>query len=357
MYPSQVAGIRFLRSQSPSGNNISLNNVWLFRRCFVRLAIFLAAHLLVHMALPAQSTICVAQDIGSTRAQFAENLMKIKENDTKEHVLKTLGPPDSVSKYEGIQPRDLPEAVCDSGAFEVWNYGSDASSDFATLGQVHFNAQGATIVTFGGGIPATGEQIEEGALRKYLRLLHTMPSANGANWNPMSVIRIVNAFSDLEKESGHTIIEEYVRICPDTMEVHQQVGLVLRVLHEVPLEPGYFPELKFGASGVRPKDPKLLPRFPIHFVNEAPLFVAHGYMFAAAVPSDKHTLDLLDWYKLNGIWRRTRIRDSFSEMEIEVIKDEIPELIQQCLGVDPVSAMVYILSAQLENLRGNAGHH
>jgi hypothetical protein len=211
-----------------------------------------------------------------TRRQFAEAINKIKEGMAQEQVVSLLGRPDDVrTQY-------------DSGghwsgvAMDFWCYGTSGHLTPATLGQVCIDDNQRVQYVFGKGTPPSDDLFQEDDLRELLRALDEVPSYNaGWKYNPRKVIRAVNLLQPLGKRRALAAIQEYLRIASHYSGLdHGRKGvfLVLRVLFEVPQDPGYMPRMGVGAPyPPEPKDKKLLPRFPIVIRDDIPFIVVNGY--------------------------------------------------------------------------------
>src|SRR5262249_49322939 len=127
---------------------------------------------------------------------------------------------------------------------EIWRYGTDGHLSFATLGWVSIDTDGKVQYVVGGrGQPPDPAVLPEAELRPLLRLIHTAPSYNdGYDYNPRAVIQIVNALQALGKEKALAAIDEFLRVSPG----REGVFLVLRVLFDVPSDPGHMPHMFVG---------------------------------------------------------------------------------------------------------------
>ncbi len=288
-----------------------------------------------------------------TRREFVMKIADIKKGSTRQQVKGHLGTPNKVLKVPDMRPNELPDVVRYTSAAEVWYYGTNDRSDFPTFGQVHFDASSKVIITYGGeGTPINVESISEEKLRDLLRLLHTMPQADGQNWDIVVVIKIVNALFDLGKNDGLAVIQEFIRVSPESYEIHEQVGLLLRMMHEVPENTGYFPELLLGYPLFGPPpDPKLIPRYPIHVLrHEIPVMLVNGYSTTGGVPGN--TTEILEWYKVNGRWRRARIEvPALSAEEIKELKGQVMDLLEQYLDAPQAKATTNNVYSQLNRLK------
>lgn len=275
-----------------------------------------------------------------TRAQFASELAGIENGASRNQVKAVLGPADRVWAAEG------------RGTSEIWYYGVEKENDFASLGQVHFDADGEVVVSYGGdGTPIPSYRIDEVTIRTCLNLIDSMPEADARKWNPSRVALIANVLSEKGKDQVLEIFREYLRVSPPSFESHEKVCLLLRILHEVPAETGCFPELKLGlAVHGQPKDPKLLPRFPVHFLDGIPILMVNGYDYVGDIPTD--TSGILNWYSINGVWRKTHIVISvLSEEEITKLKNKTMGLVEQYLDVPQAELTVKTVFEQLDKTR------
>ncbi|MBX3417035.1 MAG: hypothetical protein KF851_05480 [Pirellulaceae bacterium] len=288
----------------------------------------------------------------ATRVEFAGKMAKVKKGDSKLRVENVLGEADMILTNIRENLSLLREGVQYSGATEIWYYGTNKANDFPTLGQVHFDQNGNVIEIYGdAGNAMHSERINEADLKELLRLLDSMPVAKGRNWNPLIVIEIVNSLVGLGKDDGIAVFREYLRISPPSFEIHEQVCLLLRLLHEVPEEMGCFPEMKLGlpSSGF-PKDMRLMPRFPVHVIDEIPVLMVSGYIFSGDVPDDN--LEILDWFDSNAIWRKTELNtQQLTDEQFENIKRKVEGLGGQYLDSFHTKMLVQMIHSQLEFLR------
>jgi hypothetical protein len=288
--------------------------------------------------------VALAQVKEMTRNEFADNLGDIKEGMVRREVERLLGKPSKV------HVKDVTDY---STPAEIWYYGTNSVSDFPTLGHVCFDGSGNVACAIGStGTSPNLDWIKEDALRDQLRLIHSMPVIDGYQWDPALVIKISNSLTELGKEHGLSVVQEYVKVAPLDAELKERVGLLLRVLHQVPEDPGYFPEWLLGNIGrVKPASNELLPRFPIHFVREIPVLMVDTYDYVMIIERDS-TQETLEWYKNNGVWRDSKIElPSLSDGELEVIRFELMDLTRQYLGEYSAKGMTNMVCKQLERLK------
>jgi len=73
---------------------------------------------------------------------------------------------------------------------------------------------------------------------------------------------------------------------------------VLRVLFDVPDDPGYMPHIYVGAPyPKKPEDPKSVPRFPVLLLDDVPLMLVSGYLLAGEA---EHVESHVDYFRKNG---------------------------------------------------------
>lgn len=107
-------------------------------------------------------------------------------------------------------------------------------------------------------------------------LIDQASSMSFEDYNPAYVIQAVNALQPLGKEEALKRLDSYLESRDKGKDTY---GLfwVLRVLFEIPAEPG-FPPLGIGKHSLPPPaDLGNLPRFPIVIVWDIPLLVVRGY--------------------------------------------------------------------------------
>ncbi|MBA3540333.1 MAG: hypothetical protein H0T79_12025 [Deltaproteobacteria bacterium] len=205
-----------------------------------------------------------------TRAEYAKAFATIKPGMTGALVKQRLGAPDDIKTA-----RD-PGGIAAARTTEVWRWGTRAHLAFGTLGTVHIQADGKVQYVFGGtGTPPAAQ--DEAELRRLLDVIDAVPSYN-ATLEPRRLIHAVNALQPLGKARALAILEEYLRVSSSLDDPGREgVFLVLRTLFDVPVS-GAMPPMMVGAPTLTaPKDPTLLPRFPLVLVDDVPLTLVRGY--------------------------------------------------------------------------------
>ncbi len=204
---------------------------------------------------------------GATRAQFAAQIAKVKPGMTGDQVKQLVGPPDDV------KTQAAPGGISAARTVEVWRYGTSRHLGFGTLGTVHLMANGKVQYVFGGtGTPLAG--MPEPELRAMLEAIDAVPSYS-ATLEPLRLIRAVNVLLPLGKTRALDVVDEYLRVSSDLDDPGREgVFLLMRVLFDPPSQ---VPMMVGGPTLQPPKDPTLLPRFPLILVDDVPYKLVGGY--------------------------------------------------------------------------------
>jgi hypothetical protein len=128
---------------------------------------------------------------------------------------------------------------------------------------------------------------KENDLRELLSILDPSgPSLNG-RFDPLWVIKAVNTLQPLGKDKAVAAVQEFQRVAPIWLQDSADLIFVLRLLFEVPKDPGYMPGV-WGRLSLMPRppdDPKRIPRFPIVIMEDIPLDVAFFVLSTGQQPS------------------------------------------------------------------------
>lgn len=143
-----------------------------------------------------------------SRVEFARAMANVTKGMTEQEVTALLGKPDDIKTHTD------PGGISTSRTREIWRYGTDGHLTFPTLGSVYIDNERKAQYVFGGqGKPPDPELLPEEELCALLRLLDRAPSYQfGYSYNPLLIIRIVNALQPLGKEKALAAIEEYLRV-------------------------------------------------------------------------------------------------------------------------------------------------
>jgi hypothetical protein len=213
-----------------------------------------------------------------SRHEFTAAMAKIEEGTPEDQVLALLGKPDDIRTHYD------PGGISTCNTREVWCYGTNGHLTFPTLGCISIDRDGKALFVAGGrDSPPDPTLLPEQELRSLLRLIDKVPSYNsGYTYDPLALIRAVNALRPLGKDKALAVLTEYLRIASIYNDSGSEgVFLVLRVLFDVPADPGYMPHMYVGAPiPEEPTDPKRLPHFPLLLLDDVPLLLVTGYMLA-----------------------------------------------------------------------------
>ena len=222
-----------------------------------------------------------------SRQEFAKKLALIAEGMPASEVEAILGKPDDVrTRY------DL-GGILTTRTLEIWRYGTDGHLTFPTLGQVFIDVEHKAQYIHGGrDEPPDPAVFGEDELRRLLRVIDRAPAISGWEYNPLPLIEVVNALQPLGKAKALMAIDEYFRVASshDWKATEGGLFLVLRVLFEVPANPGHMPPMNLGATSTpNAEDPTRVPRFPIALVDDIPLLLISGYIMSGPpVTVEKH---------------------------------------------------------------------
>jgi hypothetical protein len=220
------------------------------------------------------------------RGQFVDRLARIKEGESKATVEALLGKPDDIWR----------------DAYEVWCYGSAEHRSLPTLGRVYFWHNRVAIVVGRLGrddVPPSPNVLSEHDLRDGIRFMDPGRYAIGIN-DPLHLVRVTNYLQPLGKEKALTIMGEYGRVRFDHWMDNIWLFLLLRTLFDVPNPPGFMPELRiWGKIPEPPRDPQLIPRFPIVIVDDIPFIFFGG--FRSDTPPPPISTDIVEFRRFGKV--------------------------------------------------------
>ena len=246
-----------------------------------------------------------------SRAEFQKKLAQLNRSMGKDEVESLLGAPD-----ERRPPGGLVQVS------EIWCYGVETPGGLASLGKVFFSRAERPVVHMLSGqqaLPKHIDDFDESELRGLLTKISLSGSPMSNDFGPNRVAAAVNALLPLGKDRALAVLEEYLRLHVGlSLENRQRVFPILRVLFELP-KSGVAPTMMIGAPMVeRPKDQKLLPRFPIVLIADLPFYIAGGYMLAGRA---EDPLSHIAKYRANGVLRSSPLAPP-SAMEPIIAVDE-----------------------------------
>ena len=247
-----------------------------------------------------------AQDEPPDRAAFARGMSAVTKGMRAEEVEEVLGKPDDVrTEFD-------PGGIGTSRTTEIWCYGTSGHLTCPTLGCV-FMAAGAAQYVFGGsGTPPDPAMIAEAELKKLLQGIDALSESRGRD--PLLYIQLVNTLHPLGKDKALAVIAEYLRVSSPYLGDRIPLFILLRLLFEVPGDPGFMPRMMVGAPSVKePEDKKLIPLFPVVLMDDIPLNLVISYMLAGCPqPVEQH----LEHFRRDGKWRERPLHPSDKPLEM-----------------------------------------
>lgn len=202
------------------------------------------------------------------RAEFDEQLGRVKDGQSKEQVIEILGEPDVVE-------------IDEERGYELWLYGCPNKDALPVLGRVHFEEGVVAGQRFWSPNPSTSPDLpEENVLREILRFMHETAPTRRSGDDPLHKVRVANRLIPLGKKQVIATINELSDLGFDTS--HWLI-LLTQILFEVPDDPGYI------YSGVPAGDQQLrqgtrVPRFPTILIDDVPVTIYTAMGIRGAIP-------------------------------------------------------------------------
>ena len=131
-------------------------------------------------------------------------------------------------------------------------------------------------------------------------------SSDLTSYNPQRTIGAVNALIPLGKDGALAALSNYYREADLDADPRHGLFWILRVLFEIPADPGYHPPVHLGVpSPPEPQDLKKLPRFPIVLIDDIPILTVTSYLLGGLPETvESH----LEHFQLSGVIRTTLLR-------------------------------------------------
>ncbi|HWB58486.1 MAG TPA: hypothetical protein VG733_03300 [Chthoniobacteraceae bacterium] len=231
----------------------------------------------------------------ATRAQFAQAMGRVKTGMTAGEVTALLGKPDTVRTERDPFVFDKYDSV----GVKIWDYGTAGPHTFPALGSVCFIEGTARDFSGGDGTPPDVTLLNEAQLRNLLQLI------DSAGDGTLQLVQAVNALQAAGKEKALAAIGEYLRVesplCKFARGQDLHVMFLLRLLFDVPADPGFMPPI-VETEPPAPPDLKIIPLFPLALVDDVPLNLA----FSAGRPLDAAVQ--LASFRKNGTFRAHPLR-------------------------------------------------
>ena len=265
------------------------------------------------------------------RLAFARSMSTLTIGMSAKQVAETLGPPQDVrTQYD-------PGGISTYHTKEILGYGTEGHLTFPTLGCVYMDDADKVQYIFGDkGTPPDPAMVDEAEVRALLRLIDKLPRGSGPDYNPRDIIQVVNRLHGLGKEEALAIIDEYLRVASKWhSNAREGLFLVLRVLFDVPADRGFMPRAGMGApEPEEPKDPKLLPRFPILIQDDIPLMLVTGYALAG---SPQPVEDHVRYFRQNGKLRDRPLQPTDTPLAVLEKIEHSPQWIYPKTSANPAN--------------------
>jgi hypothetical protein len=128
-----------------------------------------------------------------------------------------------------------------------------------------------------------------------LETLDLASSSSLDSYNPGHIVQAVNDLIPLGKEGALASIAGYYESADRQADPRQGLFWVLRVLFDVPAEPGYLPPVRLGAPRpAAPDDLRTIPRFPIMLIEDIPLLMVTSYILGGLPEAVDSHLELFE---------------------------------------------------------------
>jgi len=216
----------------------------------------------------------------------------------------------------------------------------------ATAGLVAFLLIAGGACASGSGRSSTTQASPRGTAMGMDQLLARASRADFADYDPRTVIDAVNALQPLDKDKALDAIEAHLSRVDLDADPHEGLFLVLRVLFEVPPEPGYHPPPLLGGSmPAPPSDLRSLPLFPVVLIDDIPLMMVSGYELGGdAEPLSAH----IGHFRATG---HLRARPLEPKAPAGDLLDRFTALYQRAYGTAPSARELAFLQRQLDRLK------
>jgi hypothetical protein len=221
-----------------------------------------------------------------SRHNFAAAFGQVYSQMPTDQVLAVLGKPDDIRPDKDGDNQE-----------QIWEYGVDHHSGFATLGSIMIDTEENRVAYYYGtrGADDLVSRLGEPRLRHLLSVLARADNGDAierSQFQPRYAIEAINALQPLGKEVGLAVLWEYLHVrIAGWYDNDLGIILVIRGLFEVPpapghisapqpastdadplrvVYPGYFRPPALGVVP-DPKNPTEFPRFPLLIIDDIPL--------------------------------------------------------------------------------------
>ena len=252
----------------------------------------------------------------SARIDFARAMNSVETNMPGDEIVRLLGKPDD------IRTEFDPGGISTNRTTEIWCYGASGHLTFPTLGCVFMGAGGAQYVFGGKGTAFDPAMLDEAELRNLLQRIGRL--SESMDKDPLLYIQLVNALQPFGKEKSLAVISEYLRISSPFLGDRIPLFILLRLLFEVPEDPGFMPRMMVGAPSVKePDDRKLVPLFPVVLMDDIPLNLVISYSSRASAACRSAS----GVFPHQRDWRKRPLQPSNQPLELLATLERSPQWI------------------------------
>jgi hypothetical protein len=134
-----------------------------------------------------------------------------------------------------------------------------------------------------------------------LEILRALPGFNGLKFNPLPLVKVVNALVRAGPEQSCPILDTYSREPQERTAIQgENALLVARALFVVDAA-ARLPRVELGRPDVdEPADGVRFPRWPLHLEDDLPLLLVGGYLIGG---EGRPVSEQLEWYKTHAAIR------------------------------------------------------
>lgn len=181
-------------------------------------------------------------------------------------------------------------------------------------------------------------------------LLASAASSDFTSFNPGVLVAAVNMLLGLGKDRALDAVERQLVEVPHSADPQHGLFLVLRILFEVPDDPGFHPPMHIGIPKIAaPRNPKALPYFPLIVVDDVPLLLVTTFILGGS-PEVVETH--LRHFRENGTLRAAPLAPQTFLSPSEILDDLIP-LYRDAYGVEPASTQLRMLEQQVRRMQAS----
>jgi hypothetical protein len=178
-------------------------------------------------------------------------------------------------------------------------------------------------------------------------ILASSANSDFAYFNPGALVAAVNALVTLGKDRALDAVEHQLTESDHLADPQHGLFLVLRLLFDVPTDPGFHLPMHIGIPNVAaPKDAKALPYFPLIVVDDIPLLLVTTFLLGG---SPELVEAHLKHFREKGILRAAPLTPKTFLSPAEILDHLIP-LYLNAYGIAPTPAQLRMLEQQLRRM-------